>query len=227
MSRAKFQDKIDNDLREVGDNLKELEIILKKEGKKEPIKEKAKNLLQQTYELLVARSSGQYIDQEELKTNKNKLKELDEILLEKNQRDEPTEHRELYQEEKDKMNSWNDRVGQQDRKLDNIGIGVKELAVKSKKIGEQTDQMGRVINDVQKDADKVHKNLETTNAKLKKLLNNLRSGDKICIDIILVLICLGLIAVLYNLIQTKFINNKSSSNNSGTANTRFLVIMLD
>lgn len=225
MSRAKFQEKIEDGLREVGDNLKELEIILKKEGKKEPNKEKAKTLLQQTYELLVARSSGQYIDQEEFKTNKNKLKELDEILLEKNQRDEPIVNRELYQEERDKMNEWNNKVGNQDRKLDNIGIGVKELAVKSRKIGEQTDQMGRVINDVQKDADRVHKNLETTNAKLKNLLKKLRSGDKICIDIVLVLICLGLIAVLYNLIQTKFINNNSNSSETDANATRFLMII--
>jgi len=226
MTRAKYSEKIEENLRSVGDDLKELEVIFKKESKKDPNKEKSKNLLQQTYELLVARSSGQYVDHEEIKSNMDKLKILDEILMEK-QREEPATNRELYQEEKDKMNEWRDKVHVQDKRLDHIGLGIKELAVKSRKIGDQTDQMGRVINDVQNDATKVQQHLETTNAKLKKLLNNLRSGDKICIDIILILICLGLVAVLYNLIQTKFFSNNSNSNTSTTNNTstRFLIIM--
>jgi hypothetical protein len=225
MARAKYSEKIEENLRGVGDDLKELEIVLKKEGKKDINKEKSKNLLQQTYELLVARSSGQYVDQDEIKTNMDKLQKLDEILMERH-RDEPTDNRELYQEEKDKMNEWRGKVDNQDKRLDHIGIGIKELAVKSRKIGEQTDQMGKVIKDVQNDATKVQQHLETTNAKLKKLLNNLRSGDKICIDIILILICLGLIAVLYNLIQTKFFSHNNTTNStSNNTTTRFLIVM--
>jgi len=224
MTRVKYTDKIEEGLREVGDNLKELEIILKKEGKN-ATKEKSKTLLQQTYELLVARSSGQYVDQEELDKNMDKIKNLDEILLNR-ERENQTERRELYQEEKDKMNEWNEKVSDQDKRFEHIGLGVKELAVKSRKIGEQTDQMGKIINDVQNDAVKTEKHLETTNAKLKKLLNNLRSGDKICVDILLILICLGLIAVLYNLIQTKFGNSSTTtSTTTSTTGLRFLTII--
>ena len=155
----------------------------------------------------------------------DKIKKLDEILLDR-EREPPTEKRELYQEEKDKMNEWNEKVENQDKRFDHIGLGVKELAVKSRKIGEQTDQMGKIINDVQNDANKTEKHLETTNAKLKKLLNNLRSGDKICIDIILILICLGLIAVLYNLISSKFGHSSTSTTTStSTTGLRFLTII--
>ena len=45
------------------------------------------------------------------------------------------------------------------------------------------------------------KKINQQNKKLKDLIKKLRSGDKICLDIILILVGLGLIAVLYNIIS--------------------------
>ena len=53
--------------------------------------------------------------------------------------------------------------------------------------------------------DKTSKKVKTQNDKLKDLVEQIRSSDKICCDLILILILLGLICVLYSVIKHKFI----------------------
>ena len=68
-----------------------------------------------------------------------------------------------------------------------------------------------------KAADHTEKKLVSTNKKIKDLLEKL-GHDKICIDIVLVLICIGAIAVLYNVIKSKVTSDMAASSNSTITN---------
>lgn len=71
-----------------------------------------------------------------------------------------------------------------------------------KNINGLQDDVSKKVKEVSKAASGTEQKLESTNKKLKNLLEKL-GHDKICIDIVLVLICLGLIVVLYNVIKSK------------------------
>ena len=51
---------------------------------------------------------------------------------------------------------------------------------------------------------KTHKKVVTQNQKSKDLAYKIRSADKLCCDIILIMILLGLIGVLYGIIKQKY-----------------------
>ena len=46
--------------------------------------------------------------------------------------------------------------------------------------------------------------VQTQNERVKDLLNKIRTSDKICCDIVLILIVIGLICVLYSVIKHKY-----------------------
>ena len=48
------------------------------------------------------------------------------------------------------------------------------------------------------------KKVLTQNEKVKELITKIRSSDKICCDIILIILLCGLICVLYSIIKRKF-----------------------
>ena len=70
------------------------------------------------------------------------------------------------------------------------GGAIAEIEIKVKK----TD--GKISKTGQK--------LQTQNERVKDLLYKIRSSDKICCDIVLVLILIGLICVLYSIIKHKY-----------------------
>jgi hypothetical protein len=70
-------------------------------------------------------------------------------------------------------------------------------------------------------ANKTEKKLTETRNKLHDLLEKYKSADRFCIDIVLVCICLGLIAVLYNLVKSKFFGNSTTTTTNNT-NKMFL-----
>ncbi len=92
-----------------------------------------------------------------------------------------------------------------------------------KKIGENQEELSGKVKDLKKDADHTEKKLVSTNKKVKDLLEKL-GHDKICIDIILIVICLGLIAVLYGVIKSRLdnpANAQSAATNSTVSNKLF------
>jgi len=167
--------------------------------------------------LLKNRHEGLNLDDKKIEDNRTNLEKLDQILQERAKNTasdrEPNEHK------IEAIDRWKSEIKNQDIQLQELGRGVKELKGHARKIGDKIEEVGGTINKVSKHANKTEKKLQTTNAKLKDLLSKIRSGDRICIDIVLILVCLGLIAVLYNLIKTKLVDAGSSSSNSGTTNT--------
>ena len=192
---------------ELSKKLKEIETEMKaqkKKSSKEDFSTKQQMLesLNKRYILLKNRHDGIPYEEEEYHENVKELDQLDEIFNK-----QQTPERELYQEEKDKMEDWEKRKKEQDEGLKNIHKGIKELKVDAREIGKEIDNVGKAIKDTSKKADETQNKLDTTNKKLKDMLEKIRGSDKICLDIALICICLGLIAVLYNLIKSKFIDS--------------------
>ena len=89
--------------------------------------------------------------------------------------------------------------------MEKISKGIKQLKYEGEmareginEIGKRTKQSGKKIDDTQQ-------KILSQNERVKELINKLRSSDKICCDIVLILILLGLICVLYSIIKHKYI----------------------
>jgi SYP7 family syntaxin len=107
----------------------------------------------------------------------------------------------MYQEEKDKIEEWKKIEADQNDKLKDIHVGVKQMKVHAKEIGKAIDATSKNIDKTTNMADKTEKNIQKSNKQLKEILEKVGGASNFCVDIILICVCLGLIAVLYNLIK--------------------------
>ena len=101
------------------------------------------------------------------------------------------------------MQEWKEELARQDEDLDEISGVVKELKEQSKLAGENIEKTHKQVKKVTKATVQTTKRVNQQNKKLKDLISKLRSGDKLCVDIILILVGLGLVAVLYNIISSQ------------------------
>ena len=106
--------------------------------------------------------------------------------------------------EQEAIEKWEQRKKEQDAELEDIHIEMKKLKNEAKIAGNQLKNIDKAINKVDKHADKTQTKLESQNKKLKDLLKKIRKGDRFCVDFLLLLLLLGLIAVLYRIIKKKF-----------------------
>lgn len=197
--------KIEEKMEVLNKQLKELDLEIQSKQKKSANKEESQNkqmLLEnfnKRYLMIKNRHEGVIVDDYEMKENVAQIEQLEMQIMK--QTGGP--QRELYKEEKDKMEEWDKRIEKQDEGLRQIHLGVKELKVDAREIGREINNVGKAVDNTKKHADVTTQKLETTNKKLKDMLEKLRGSDKICLDIVLICICLGLAAVLYNLIKNK------------------------
>jgi hypothetical protein len=145
------------------------------------------------------------VSNRKIEDNRSHLEKLDTLL---NSR-VGLQQQEASQDELDKIEEWNREKADQDKELGQIADIVKDVKKEAKGIGRAIEDTGKKIRKIDERAANTELTIKTTNAKLKDLLDKVRSSDKFCIDIILIFICLGLIAVLYNIIKSKM--NASSS----------------
>ena len=207
--RKKIESKLEEKLDQVEDMMKKLNIELKaqknKTGKYGDFtqKEKYVTLMEQKYQLFRSKLDGMEIDEKQIEENKDSIEQLEEILANEEGKT-AQEERELYEEEKAKMQEWEEEKKRQDQDLEEIGDVVNQLAEQSKLASENIDRTNKKVKQVTKKTVQTTKKVNQQNKKLKDLIKKLRSGDKICIDIVLILIGLGLVAVLYNIIKSQF-----------------------
>ena len=204
----KINNKIENLIREIEIDIVELEKELKSQKKKKKFtdietKDKIMKLLKEKIKILKNKYNGEEIDEEEFNDNRTALEQLDIILREKHNNDENSEGRELYEEEKEKMDEWNNKIGQQNENLEELGKTVKELGNEAKNAGKANEEIKKRTNKLDKKFDHAHEKVKGQTERLTDLVNKIRSSDKICCDIILILILLGLICVLYSIIKHK------------------------
>jgi uncharacterized coiled-coil DUF342 family protein len=144
-----------------------------------------------------------FFDKGKCVANSDVIEQLEDLIAKEEGRG-PQQERELYEEEKAKMQEWKDEVDRQNRDLEEIGEVVKQIKDEAKLASENIENTGKTVKKLTKRTDQVTKRVNTQNKKLKELIGKLRTGDKLCLDIILILVGLGLVAVLYKLIKARF-----------------------
>lgn len=124
----------------------------------------------------------------------------------------------MYNEEKEKIDDWKNQIKEQDKQLEDVAIDVKKLKLNAKDIEREIDKVGKNIAKTSNMAGKTESSLEKSNKKLKEILEKVGGPTNFCVDVILVCICLGLIAVLYNLIKNQTSKSSTTTNpNNGSA----------
>jgi chromosome segregation ATPase len=205
--RKKHENNASIALDEIEKKLNDLKIELKAQERKPNKYQNVENkkeilkLLNQRYNLLKNKLDGAPEVEEEIEDNRTNLEKLDEILNKK--QNQNYQERELYDEEKEKIEEWKKEQEEQDKDLDEIKDGVKVLKNEVKLAGEGIKDVHNRVEKTTKKTERIQKKIETQNMKLKKLLNKIRSSDKICVDLILFFILLGLIMVLYSIIKRR------------------------
>ena len=206
--RKKIESNLETKLDTVEEMLKNLNIELKanknKTGKYGDFtqKENYVGILEKKYQLFRSKLDGMEIDQQQIQETKDKMEQLEEIIANEEGRT-AQEERELYEEEKAKMQEWKDEVARQDEDLEEIHDIVKQIKDENKLASENIAKTHKKVKQVTKNTVQTTKHVNQQNKKLKDLIKKLRSGDKICLDIILILIGLGLIAALYYIIKSR------------------------
>ena len=206
--RKKLESNLETNLDTVEEMLKNLNIELKAQKNKTgkygdyTQKENYVSLIEQKYQLFRSKLDGMEIDDKQIEENKDKMEQLEEIIANEEGRT-AKEERELYEEEKAKMQEWKDELSRQDGDLEEIGDVVKQIKDEAKLAGENIARTHKKVKQVSKNTVQTTKPVNQENKKLKDLISKLRGGNKICLDIILVLVGLGLIAVLYYLIKSR------------------------
>ena len=207
VKRKKHENNASIALDEIEKKLNDLKIELRAQEKKPNKYQNVDNkkeilkLLNQRYNLLKNKLDGAPEVEEEIEDNRTNLEKLDEILNKK--QNQNYQERELYDEEKEKIEEWKKEQEEQDKDLDEIKDGVKVLKNEVKLAGEGIKQVHNKVIKTTTKTEKIQKKIETQNMKLKKLLNKIRSSDKICVDLVLFFILIGLIMVLYSIIKRK------------------------
>ena len=200
--KKQLESKISKLLDEINNNLKDLEIELnvqkKKKGKYGDFegKEKMINLMSEKFNFLNLKFEGNEVNESQLKENQISIDQLDNILeKEAINSDEP-----LPDEAKEKMAEWKKEQEEQDKGLDQIRDGLKILKNEIKTANENISSTNKVAKKLTKHTDQTHGRVHNANTKVKDLISKIRSSDKICVDIALILILIGLICALYNML---------------------------
>ena len=206
--RKKIESNLETKLDTVEEMLKNLNIELKanknKTGKYGDFtqKENYVGILEKKYQLFRSKLDGMEIDQQQIQETKDKMEQLEEIIANEEGRT-AQEERELYEEEKAKMQEWKDEIARQDEDLEEIHDIVKQIKDENKLASENIAKTHKKVKQVTKNTVQTTKHVNQQNKKLKDLIGKLRGGSKICLDIILILIGLGLIAALYYIIKSR------------------------
>lgn len=92
---------------------------------------------------------------------------------------------------------WRDEKKLQDESLDEISKGLTDLRGISVDIAEELDKQTPLVDRIDLKTDEVNAELKTHNAKLKKLVTEVRSTRNFCIDVTLICILLGIGGYIY------------------------------
>ena len=90
------------------------------------------------------------------------------------------------------MQELMDRDQDFDRQLDSLGEGIQDLGEIAQMQGEEVRRQNQMLEAVQERMDNVNEHVENVNAKLKDKLQEVgRSTDKLCVDIMCIVMVVG------------------------------------
>ena len=159
-------------------------------------------LMKERNELLRNKLNGVSIEEKKYEGNKNIIEAFDD-LMEKYNKAENVEQREIYEEEQNKINEWNEKIEQQNEGLNEIEILIRKIKKEAEIACKKIKNIEAYVEETTIKVDGTNINTITKTKRIKDLINKVRKSDKICCDIILILILIGLIMVLYRIIKKK------------------------
>mmetsp|Transcript_6876 Transcript_6876/g.8976 ORF Transcript_6876/g.8976 Transcript_6876/m.8976 type:complete len:318 (+) Transcript_6876:89-1042(+) len=87
-----------------------------------------------------------------------------------------------------------------DLQLDEIGEGIQDLADIAKMQGEEVKRQGVMLDSLGNKIDKIEEQVSTVNDRMKETLEEVgRASDKLCVDIMCIVLAVGFVAVFYNM----------------------------
>lgn len=90
-----------------------------------------------------------------------------------------------------------------DRQLDEIGEGIQDLAEIAQMQGEEVANQTQMLEKLHTKMDAANERLAGVNTKMKDTLQEVgRSSDKLCVDIMCIVMMIGFVAVIYNFTKT-------------------------
>ena len=88
-----------------------------------------------------------------------------------------------------------------DRQLDEIGEGIQDLAEIAALQGEEVKRQSVMLDNVNNKMDRVNERMTSVNSKMKETLEEVgRSSDKLCVDIMCIVLAIGFGSVIYKFV---------------------------
>ena len=109
---------------------------------------------------------------------------------------------ELTHQQSLQMQQIESRDQEFDKQLEEIGEGIQDLSEIAQMQNEEVRRQNLMLENVGNKIDGANEHLSNINTKMKETLNEVRGADKICVDIMCIVMMVGLGAVLYQLIKT-------------------------
>lgn len=89
-----------------------------------------------------------------------------------------------------------------DRQLDEIGEGIQDLAEIAALQGEEVQRQSHMLDNLNNKMDVVGERMVNVNKKMKDTLDEVgRASDKLCVDIMCIVLAIGFGSVIYQLVQ--------------------------
>ena len=109
---------------------------------------------------------------------------------------------EMTEGQRMKVQQLQDRDREFDKQLDEIGEGIQDLAEIAQMQGEEVKRQNVMLDNLNDKIENVQDHMTNVNSKMKETLEEVgRSSDKLCVDIMCIMIMVGFGAVLYNFIR--------------------------
>jgi len=86
-----------------------------------------------------------------------------------------------------------------DKELDEIGEGIADLGEIAAMQSEEVQRQNIMLTNVETKIDNAADHIQSVNTKMKETLDQVRGADKVCVDIMCILMMVGLGAVFWNL----------------------------
>jgi SYP7 family syntaxin len=110
---------------------------------------------------------------------------------------------EMTQSQAQRLEQIEKRDTEFDNELDRIAEGIDDLNDIAMMQQEEVKKQNVMLSNVGQKIDNAYDHIENVNAKMKDTLNEVRAADKICVDIMCIVLMVGLAAVMYQMVKTQ------------------------
>jgi len=107
----------------------------------------------------------------------------------------------VTQDQQQQILQLEERDADFDRQLDEIGEGIQDLAEIAALQGEEVQRQSVMLDNVNNKMDRVNERMVSVNTKMKDTLEEVgRASDKLCVDIMCIVLAIGFGSVIYKFV---------------------------